>query len=398
MTDAPILRRATTLLACLLALACERPPADATPTPTPTTAAPADLAFPKGQDLRVTQIAVGDMSSCARFADGAVRCWGYCGQGHACASVGDTGPTPPALVTGLREALGVTVGSEHACAWHVDGSVSCWGSHFYGALGVPGDADSFTAVRVPDLADVVEVVSRDHEACARHRDGAITCWGGMARVADEPQALAAARRPTRVQGLADATELLVVDRRHCARTKAGPVRCWDLSAAPPEYTPVRAPGDADVLAGLRARTGCGCRIQRDGAASCGALGRPGPHFPDGTSGPAPALKCSIDRLEDVEAIVPGGDWACALGRDRGVRCWGDMMLEIRDGAGYEWPGALRPIPGLTDVRQLEAGAGFVCALTGERVLCFGDDSTGAITGTAGGRIFAPREVAFTPGV
>lgn len=394
---------AAEVLACLLSLACERPPAEAAPRtapadPAPRTTpapAPAELAIPAGRDLRVTQLAVGDTSSCARFADGAVRCWGYCGQGFACVSAGDTGPAPPTRVQGLREALGVTVGSDHACAWHADGSVSCWGSNFHGALGTPGDTFTAAAVRVPDLRDVVQVVSREHEACARHQDGTITCWGGLARTADEAPALDAARRPARVQGLADATELLVVDRHHCARTRAGPVRCWSLSAAPPDYTPVRTPGEADVLAGLRGRAGCGCEIQRDGAARCSALGRPGPHFGDGTSGPAPSLKCSIDRIEGVRAIASGGEWACALGLDRGVRCWGEMLLQIRDVAGHTWPGEPRPIPGLTDVQQLEAGLGFVCARVGERVLCFGDDSTGAITGTAGGRIFEPREVTFT---
>lgn len=394
--------RHLSILVCLLALACERSPADATPRPTPTAASverpiPVELPIPAGQDLRVTQIAVGDMSSCARFADGAVRCWGTCGQGYPCASLGAAGPTPPARVKGLREALGVSIGSDHACAWHSDGTVSCWGSNYHGALGVPGDTHADVAVRVAGLADVVQVVSRDREACARHGDGTIRCWGGLSRSADDPPVLDAARRPTLVQGLADATELLVVERRHCARTKTGPVRCWELSAAPPDYTPVRAPGD-DVLAGLRARTGCGCEIQPDNTARCHAVGRPGPHFPDGTSSPAPTLGCSIDRLEGVDTIAPGGDWACALGLDRGVRCWGDMMLELRDGYGHTWPGAVRAIAGLDDVRQLDAGVGFVCALAGERVLCFGDDANGAITGTAGGRVFEPSPVAFTAGV
>lgn len=378
-----------------LGLACERPAAEVDRRAAPEVA-PVVPEIPAGEDLRITQIAVGGMSSCARFADGAVRCWGYCGQGHACGRAGEAGPSPPTRVPGLAAALGVAVGSDHACAWHGDGSVSCWGSNFYGALGIPDDTFTSSPVRVPDVVDVVQVVSREHEACARHRDGTVSCWGGLARAAGEPPDLDAARRPMRVQGLADAAELLVVERRLCARTLAGPTRCWELVVMT-EVPAVRVAAGVDALAGLRGRGACGCEIQPDGVAGCHALGRPGPHFPDGTSGPASPRKCAVDRIEGVASIVSGGDWACALGLDRGVRCWGEMMLEVRDGAGYEWPGAPRPIAGLAGVTQLEAGAGFVCALAGDRVRCFGDDVNGGISGTAGGRVFAPLEVVFTPG-
>ena len=89
----------------------------------------------------VVTVAVGDGSVCALHRDGGVSCWGQnnsAGQlGH-----GTTAPTlQPARLAAISEAVAVSVSwgspavGAHACAMHVDGSVSCWGGNGLGQLG-----------------------------------------------------------------------------------------------------------------------------------------------------------------------------------------------------------------------------------------------------------------------
>ena len=86
-------------------------------------------------------VSVGDRSFCALHRDGGVSCWG---ENNSAGQLGNGTTRPgavPIRLTGLRDAVAVTVstqssaGESHACAVHVDGSVSCWGSNAYGQLG-----------------------------------------------------------------------------------------------------------------------------------------------------------------------------------------------------------------------------------------------------------------------
>ena len=71
-------------------------------------------------------------------------------------------PTPVPKVEGFVE---ISYGSDHACALHEDGSISCWGSNEYGKA-------------TPPSGDFKSVSSGEHGTCAlRSDDGKIVCWG-----------------------------------------------------------------------------------------------------------------------------------------------------------------------------------------------------------------------------
>lgn len=301
-------------------------------------------------DRRVTALAAGGQHTCARFADGAVRCWGYCDT--RCAQPGDGSPAPPLRIEALPPAEGVAVSDSHGCAWHADGRVSCWGSNFHGALGVPDDVRSPVPVVVPGVEGVVELVARSQDTCARHRDGGVTCWGGVARVAHETDEQAAARQPRRVEG----------------------ARFGDLVARP----------------------GCNCALTDDGAARCQALGLPGAMMANGEAGPAPQLPCSIDRIDNVREIVATNSFGCALDRAGKVQCWGELVHEVKGDQLSTWPGpAPREVAGLSDVTALVAGNVHVCALKSDgSVWCFGQDGLGQISGREGKPTAEPRRVEF----
>ncbi|PCC68284.1 Regulator of chromosome condensation (RCC1) repeat-containing protein [Nannocystis exedens] len=350
-----------------------------------TSAAPGNA----GDARRVTSLATGVMHTCARFADGAVRCWGYCDV--RCGRLGEAGPSPPLRIEALPAAEGIAVGDDHGCAWHADGRVSCWGSNYYGALGIPADIRSPVPVTVSGVEDVVELVARSHDTCARHRDGGVTCWGGIARVADESAEQAAARLPRRIEGVTRASDLFVADEvMVCAREQSGAVGCWSQQERSARI------GPPEQFRGVVARPGCNCALLDDGTASCHAFGLPGAMMGDGTHGPAPTLPCSIDRIKNVRELVTSSSFGCALDRAGKVLCWGELALEIQGDRGIVWPGpAPREVAGLSDVTSLVASMSNVCALKSDgSVWCFGQDGFGQISGREGKPTTEPRRVEF----
>jgi alpha-tubulin suppressor-like RCC1 family protein len=83
----------------------------------------------------VAELAVGaGYHSCARLADGAVRCWGNNGSGQ----LGDgtvVDRRAPVAVAGLDGVAQLAAGGEHTCARMLDGTVRCWGLNASGQLG-----------------------------------------------------------------------------------------------------------------------------------------------------------------------------------------------------------------------------------------------------------------------
>ena len=112
-----------------------------------TATVPSALAAPPinlGPGRTATAIAAGEAHSCAILDNGAVRCWGFGGNGRlgsgATDSIGnDPGETPasvpPVDLGAGRVARALSVGFSHSCALLDDASVRCWGFGGSGRLG-----------------------------------------------------------------------------------------------------------------------------------------------------------------------------------------------------------------------------------------------------------------------
>jgi len=104
----------------------------------------ADQANSSTQRVAAASITTGDSHTCALLATGAVRCWGYGGDGElghntttnvgdgrgADLSIREAGNVP---VGGT--AVAITAGDFHTCALLATGAVRCWGSGGVGQLG-----------------------------------------------------------------------------------------------------------------------------------------------------------------------------------------------------------------------------------------------------------------------
>ncbi len=131
----------------------------------------------------ITDIACGDLHSCAVIDTGRVRCWG----GNVVGQLGDgtmADRVDSAVVSDLLDASAITAGESHTCAIHgSDDRVSCWGNGFRGQLGQGSDDDSSTPVAVLGvggaglLRGVAEISAGVTHTCALLDSGLVACWG-----------------------------------------------------------------------------------------------------------------------------------------------------------------------------------------------------------------------------
>jgi alpha-tubulin suppressor-like RCC1 family protein len=148
---------------------------------------PTQVAFPS--DARATQIALGEVHSCALLDDRTVWCWGYndAVQGHdrlGSDSMMLTQSHAPVRVVSDSEPLGdvmeIAVGFWHACARRQGGLVSCWGQNASGELGtgcfkgpcvqLPG------AHTVEGIAAATAIAAGSGSSCAVVATE-VLCWG-----------------------------------------------------------------------------------------------------------------------------------------------------------------------------------------------------------------------------
>lgn len=131
-----------------------------------------------GLSKGVKAVSSGSYSTCALTTKGAVKCWGYNGDGE----LGDnstTGSTKPVAAFGLGKKIkAIAVGDIHSCALTTSGVVKCWGYNGYGALGDNTTTTSPKPVGVYNMGKKVKAITAGgYHTCALTTKGAAKCWG-----------------------------------------------------------------------------------------------------------------------------------------------------------------------------------------------------------------------------
>lgn len=161
-----------------------------------------DVALMNGIDLgsgTVVEIESGAAHSCARFADGSIKCWGLNTEGQLgvgdTVSRGDSGAvgheiTAVSLGTNLKAVKLVAYGGYLSCAILQNTSTSvkslkCWGENTWGQLG-QGDTNSRgneademgdNLQAIPLGAEPLQAFAASGHACAVLANGTLKCWG-----------------------------------------------------------------------------------------------------------------------------------------------------------------------------------------------------------------------------
>ena len=175
-------------------------------------------------------VSLGSQSACAVTAGGGVECWG----GNSAGELGNnstTNSSVPVQVSGLTGVTAVSVGGDSSCAVTAGGGVECWGDNAYGELGNNSTTNSSVPVQVSGLTSGVTAVSVGQaSACAVTAGGGVECWGtniGNNSTTTQCSGSPCSLTPVQVTGLTSGVTAVSAGVGFaCALTAGGGVWCW----------------------------------------------------------------------------------------------------------------------------------------------------------------------------
>lgn len=309
----------------------------------------------------VDDVALGFNHTCALLAGGAVRCWGFGGEGRLgygqqnpvggaedSPSIVDTGDVP---VGGLVTAI--TAGRHHTCARLQGGVVRCWGRADKGQLGYNsvvnvGDGVFLSIIDAGDVpvgGPVASVSAGTEHTCAVLETGAVRCWGRSAAVGyhvtenvGDGDGMSIVEAGDLTLG-ASATDVASGGFHSCALMTTGSVRCWGpsehlgygdskgygINALLADAGDVPIGGNALALEAGDAHT---CALLETGNVRCwgygdrGQLGYENPDFVGRKDFPSIVEAGDVNLGVSSSGIAVGGWHNCVTTTDNQARCWG----------------------------------------------------------------------------
>jgi len=311
-------------------------------------------------DPNFVSIRSSGIHTCALVSNGRVRCWGDNTYGQL--GTGSTiSSSTPVEVTGITDAMQLTVGSSYSCVLLRDRTVRCWGFNWYGQLGTEGSVDrnyfSTVPVAVTGLSEVMQISAGGSHTCALLLDQSIRCWGynygGMLGNGSTRDS----RVPVPVTGISTALSVSSAGNHTCALLDDSTVKCW---------------GDNQV----------------------GQLGHIGLTY---WYSPEPV---DVSGLSGVLSLSSGGGHSCAILADRSLQCWGSNSAG-QLGQGYWGLYSFNPVTvnGLTDVRSVDVGYEQSCVVLGTGAAkCWGINNSGQMGDGTSDRATLPVAVKLPLGV
>jgi alpha-tubulin suppressor-like RCC1 family protein len=357
------------------------------------------------------ELALGFNHACGRLPDGTVRCWGDNGAGQVGDGVPFDGTRPdvlrPQAVPGIKDAIAIAAGVSHTCVVHKGGTVSCWGSNFFGQLGDGTVERSSRPVKVLGLQNATALAGGTSFTCALRTDKTVACWGanysgqlGDGLKVDRPTAAP-------VKGLAGAIGIAAASDHACAVLESGEVVCWGgnsegqlgIGSTTESLSPTKLNALSDI-AQVAAAARFSCARQTSGRIYCwgnNEYGQLGNGSPTAAPNPSPIV---VPSVGDAVFLWTGIEHACAVRKTGAVACWG-AAAEGQLGTGSAPADASiatpSPVVGLPSALAVWTGGTRSCSIvTDGRALCWGQNSTGQLGNGTTDSAFAPVVVVNFP--
>jgi len=276
-------------------------------------------------------------------------------------------PAPPPLlipVTGGPCGI-ITAGIGHTCALTQEDGLRCWGLNDSGQLGDATFTDSSIPVNVVDViaSDIIALQSGIKHTCALTSGGEVMCWGLNSSGQLGNGTNTNSNVPVLVQGLVGKIVSISGGAEFtCAVNDANDVMCWGNNSSGQlndgttinRNVPVFV--DPELVSDIVMISGGQKELQ--GVTSDGASN----FWNDEPIIPVTGLPEENNAILSADRFFGGG---CTTTVDQVVNCWGAIVnAEVQDG--------------VLDYLLLDAGGGHACTVTGEGLVCWGENSTGQL--------------------
>ena len=216
-------------------------------------------------------------ATCGLTSTGDAWCWGINISGSLGNGTETDGAYIPGPVMSSLKFISISISDTNACALNTENDTLCWGSNWYGQLGVGsagsegGLTKSYTPTAVLGGLKFDQIVADGFHSCALQSDGAAFCWGlGSALGTATTESYVSLPMQVIHTG-SPWVSLGVGYGETCALTVDGELYCWgpltSLSPDAAAVTPVRINSNQAFVAFSVGGTHA-CAIDVDGFAYC----------------------------------------------------------------------------------------------------------------------------------
>ncbi|HXS16349.1 MAG TPA: hypothetical protein VN764_04140, partial [Polyangiaceae bacterium] len=338
----------------------------------------------------------GSNHTCALHESGKVTCWGKNDQGQLGLD-NDEPMSGPQLLSGISDVLHLGAKANFTFATKQDQSVRAWGT------GLRGNLSSRKVENVSGLQDVTSVTPGMDHACAVHQDGKLSCWGDntCSQAGPDVNEVNPVNAPQQLMEFSS-VDAVVGGTCHSCVLVSGDVNCWGghalgeagtVGALTPALGAERV---AQRVQRLAAGLGHNLALTDDGRVLSwgfnddGQLGYALVGFPNSSTAQP------VDDLDPAVAIAAGETHSCAVLETGRAACWGKNTAgQLGRGLISAYDVDAELVESLADVKQMSAGASHTCALHQDgTVSCWGANDAFQLGTERDLYVTAPREVVW----
>jgi alpha-tubulin suppressor-like RCC1 family protein len=289
-----------------------------------------------GSDRDWVKVSPGGDQTCGVRRDRSLWCWGRNDLGQL--GLGDTEDRHvPTQVGSDRDWVKVSLDyGNHTCGIRLDRSLWCWGSNFYGQLGLGDTTNRLVPTQVGDDRDWVTASAGNYHTCGVRVDRSLWCWG---------------RNDRGQLGLGDTTD------RHVPTQVGSALGDW-----------------VEVSTGGGSHT---CGVRRDRSLWCWGYNRWGQLGLGDTEHRHVPTQVGSDR--DWAKVSTGNYYSCGVRVDRSLWCWGHNdygQLGLGSTKNRRVP---TRVGGDPDWVKASAGGWHTCGVRVDRSLwCWGHNDRGQL--------------------